>query len=91
MTELIVDNVVKEYDGVARRPHLPKNAEGFVWAARHERCGKNHPYENDLHRDCANVPGAIYFQGENILEMGARYRDKIGYRRRSSAIIRISA
>ena len=27
----------------------------------------------------APTSGAIYFQGENILEMGARYRDKIGY------------
>ena len=57
MAELIVDNVVKEYDGVAAADHISLKMQKGLY-------GLLHPYENDLHRDCANVRGNLLSGGE---------------------------
>ena len=79
MTELIVDNVVKEYDGVAATDHISLKMQKGLYGL----LGTNGAGKTTLMRMICTVTaptsGAIYFQGENILEMGARYRDKIGY------------
>lgn len=79
MAELIVDNVVKEYDGVAAADHISLKVQKGLYGL----LGTNGAGKTTLMRMICTVTaptsGAIYFQGENILEMGARYRDKIGY------------
>ena len=79
MAELIVDNVVKEYDGVAAADHISLKMQKGLYGL----LGTNGAGKTTLMRMICTVTaptsGAIYFQGENILEMGARYRDKIGY------------
>ncbi len=79
MAELIVDNVVKVYDGVAAADHISLKMQKGLYGL----LGTNGAGKTTLMRMICTVAaptsGAIYFQGENILEMGARYRDKIGY------------
>lgn len=79
MAKIIIDDVVKDFDGVTAVNHVSlKMKEGLYGLL-----GTNGAGKTTLMRMLCTVvqpaSGTIYYEGERIYEMGARYRDKIGY------------
>lgn len=79
MAEIVVDDVVKEYDGVTAVDHVSLKMKKGLYGL----LGNNGAGKTTLMRMLCTVArptsGNIYYDGEKIMEMGARYRDKIGY------------